>query len=182
MRQPDNDPRVIVLSGASGCGKSTVCQRIVTLAQRRGHTVRGVLTLSRLRAGRKVGLDVQDIATGAVQPLAEADCPADGPSTGRFHFHAHGIAWGNQLLRGITACELLLIDELGPLELLHEQGWVAGLETLRSAVYQRAIVVVRPVLVARLAARLENIAMLTVEVTVANRDDLPARILGIKKS
>ncbi len=74
------------------------------------------------------------------------------------------------------------IDELGPLELLHEQGWVAGLETLRSAVYQRAIVVVRPVLVARLTARLENIAMLTVEVTVANRNDLPARILGIKKS
>ena len=182
MKLIGDHPRVIVLSGASGSGKSTVCRRLVALAQPLGLEIGGVLTLPRIENGRTIGLDVQDIVSGAVQPLAEAASPTDGPSTGRFNFHARGIAGGNQLLRSTSGCEWLVIDELGPLELLHEQGWVVGLEVLNHGAYGRAVVVVRAALVARFAELLRSTPFLSIEVTTDNRDNLPAQILGTKKS
>ena len=43
--------------------------------------------------------------------------------------------------------DLLVIDEIGPLELLHGEGWTAALPLLNSPVYRVGLVVIRPELV-----------------------------------
>lgn len=41
-------------------------------------------------------------------------------------------------------CDLLIVDELGPLEFNRGEGWIAGLTAVDSGSYQSALVVIRP--------------------------------------
>jgi nucleoside-triphosphatase len=173
-----------VLSGESGCGKTTLCAQVVSLARAQGLAVAGLLTPPRLVNGRRVGLEVEDIRTGQRRPLADAAAesrpgsmgPTDGPATEGWHFHADGLAWGTSVLRHATPCDLLVVDELGPLELVRDQGWRIGLDVLRAGGYRLAIVVVRPALVPSLQARLDNVELPILIVTSANRDTLLGHI------
>jgi nucleoside-triphosphatase THEP1 len=136
--------RIVVISGERGCGKTTLCRRVVELARARGLTVGGVLTHPRFVGGRKVGLVVEDLQSGSRCPLAEREDSTDGPSTGRWHFHAAGLDLGAQALAWAAPCELLIVDELGPLELERGEGWAVAMGTLAAGCYRLALVVVRP--------------------------------------
>ncbi len=180
-------PTIVILSGESGCGKTTLCTRIVAMTRARGLAVAGVVTPPRLTDGGKVGLDVEDIRSGQRRPLAEAYAEshpsiagaAAGPRMGSWQFYADGLAWGAMLLRLATPCDLLVIDELGPLELLQGQGWTVGLEILRGSHYRMALVTVRPGLLPHLRKRLDPGEPITLTMTRANRDALPAHIIAL---
>lgn len=172
-------PSVVILSGESGSGKTTVCVRVVALARVQGLDVAGVLTLPRLAGDCKVGLEVEDIRTGRRRPLAEHIGAADGPATEGWHFHTDGLAWGAMILRHAKPCDLLVIDELGPLELLRDEGWTASFDLLRARCYRLALVVVRPSLVPHVCERLGGVEPLVLAVTEANRDALPGEILDL---
>ncbi|MEJ2554715.1 MAG: nucleoside-triphosphatase [Anaerolineae bacterium] len=177
----------MILSGESGCGKTNICTRIVAMTRARGLAVTGVVTLPRLVDGRKVGLDVEDIRSGRRRPLAEAYAESDpsiagattGPSTGSWQFYADGLAWGAMLLRRATPCDLLVIDELGPLELLQGEGWTVGLEILGSSRYRMALVTVRPGLLPQFQEQLAPREPIILTVTRVNRDALPAHIIAL---
>ena len=170
---------MVILSGECGSGKTTICTRVVALARARGLGVAGVLTLPRLAGGCKVGLDVEEIRTSQRRPLAERVGTTDGPATERWHFHADGLAWGTMVLRRATPCDLLVIDELGPLELAQGQGWTVGLDLLLASRYRLALVAVRPALLLRFRERLGGVEPLTLAVTKANRDALPGAITAL---
>jgi nucleoside-triphosphatase THEP1 len=140
-------PEVLALTGASSSGKTTACRRIVDHARANGLQVAGLLTPSgRSADGDKVSLEVEDIKTGERRPLAERTATPEGPKTENWRFHAEGLAWGNDILLHATPADLLLIDELGPLELLRGGGWTSAIEVLRAGAYRLALVVVRPAL------------------------------------
>jgi len=173
------EPTIVILSGKSGCGKTTLCAQVAALARARGLAVAGVLTPPRLVNGRKVGLDVIDLRTGQRRPLAEAVAATDGPATGSWHFHAAGLAWGTLVLRRATPCDLLVVDELGPLGLLRGQGWTVGLDLLRAGRYRLALVVVRPELLARLPELLDRVQPLSLTMTEVNRDAVFEQITAL---
>jgi nucleoside-triphosphatase THEP1 len=177
--QPEPEgPRVLLLSGPAGCGKTTVCVKVIELARARGLAVAGLLTPPRQVEGRIVGLDVQNVWTGERRGLAEDGGPFDGPVLGRWHFHRDALAWGASVLGRIEACALLVIDEFGPLELSRGGGWVNGLALLRTRVYDLGLVVVRPSLVLQLRELLSGLEVQTLLVTESNRDQLPQDILS----
>jgi nucleoside-triphosphatase len=170
---------IVLLVGEPGGGKTTVCRRLCALAKEAGFVIAGVVTLPRTVLDEKVGLDVQDVRTGEVRALAESKRPADGPDVGDWHFHRSGLDWGADVLRAIRRCDLLVIDELGPLELVRGEGWQVGLRVLRSDVYDLAAVAIRPSLESRIREHLGGLQAVTLEVTMANRDALPARICAL---
>jgi len=86
-----------------------------------------------------------DLASGEQRPLASPRTSAsDGVLTDDWCFDAGSLDWGNQLLRRIEGARLVILDELGPLELTRGQGLLEGLKLLDRRECDMAVAVIRP--------------------------------------
>jgi nucleoside-triphosphatase THEP1 len=173
---------VILLCGPAGAGKSTVCARVVELARQAGLRVAGVISPPQIAPGaegQKTSIWVEDVLTGERRLLAVAAHLRQGlVQTKHWTFNAETLGWGSDVIARAVPCDLLVVDELGPLELERGEGWTVALEVLRGRAYQWALVVVRPELIAVMRARLEGMAVRAVVVSQENRDALPEQIAG----
>jgi nucleoside-triphosphatase THEP1 len=137
-----------IISGVQGSGKTTFCQALVDLARSVGWKVAGVLSPPVLVDGQKVGIDVVDLSTSQHKRLANTiDRGGGGPKTTCWAFDEEVLSWGNQVLGNILPCDLLVVDELGPLEFERGEGWLNGILAVSDGDYKLAVVVIRPGLV-----------------------------------
>lgn len=172
--------RLVALVGPPGCGKTTICGQVADLARGRGLRVGGILSpgVPGDPSGRRERL-VVDLSSGASRVLGRRRPVNAG--AGRWSLDEAALAWGGEMARrGAAGADVLIVDEVGPLELDEGRGWAGCVGLLREAVCPLAVVVVReaclPALRDRLgaaAARLE-----VVHVNAANRSMLPAHLLG----
>lgn len=171
--------RVVLLTGEREVGKTYLCQRVMNEARRRGFFCAGVLSPARHEAQQRVGITLVDVATGEERPLASADDGTQGLRWGRYRFVTSSLEWGTERLARATPCDLLVVDEVGPLEMELGKGLVNALDVLAGGRFSLALVVARPELVEELKARLEGRRLDILEVASSNRDELPARILSL---
>ena len=61
------------------------------------------------------------------------------------------------------ACDLLIVDELGPIELERGEGWQNGIAALNSGEYQAAVVVIRPELLDAASQLWPNASLITIQ-------------------
>jgi len=137
--------RILILSGSRQAGKTTFCQRMLSQARQAGWQVAGVVCPARFEGGQKVGIEVVDVRSGE-RCLLASQLPGEctGPTVGPWTFSTQALEWGNGVLQRATPCDLLVVDELGPLEFDQGQGFTAGFEALRSQLFRLALVVIRP--------------------------------------
>jgi len=135
-----------LVTGEIGCGKTTVCRRTLDLLRAQGIMPGGVLSPARLDAkGTKIGIDVLDVMTGERRPLARR-VPGGGETTGDYSFDERALAWANARLQAAVAAGpgLLVVDEIGPLELVRGGGLAALLKPLADPkAVPHALVIVR---------------------------------------
>lgn len=137
---------IILLTGDRGSGKTAVCHRLAHQARAAGWDVAGLLSPAVLDKGLKVAIDALDLRSGERRRLAHIRTAAPSPEelcTPAWCFDTATIAWGNQVLARATPCDLLIVDELGTLELERDQGWTAGIAAVNTNRYRQAWVVVR---------------------------------------
>jgi nucleoside-triphosphatase len=168
---------MVIITGPSGSGKTTLCRRILDLAQAYRLDCAGILSPARLGEGKKVGIDLFDVRQGSVRPLAEADEQPGPVRTTAYRFHAEALTLGAAVLRSATPCDLLLIDELGPLELVRGKGWVGALQVLRSGDFRLAVVVVRPALLDAFCAAVPAVDPHIIVLPAGRADELASEIL-----
>jgi len=145
--EPTN--RLVLITGQRGAGKTSWCMNLTRLARQLGLQPVGLLSPPVFRDGRKISIDLLDIATGERRRLAERRIEerADerlAVQTANWRFDAEVLCWGNRILEQIQDNDLLILDELGPLELLDEKGLTAGLKTVDERRYRLGCVVARP--------------------------------------
>jgi len=134
-----------VISGPRQAGKTSFCRRIAELARQAGWDVAGLLSPAQFEQEIKTGILAEDLRTGIVQPLASITRQnQDDLAFGDWYFHRRTLEWGNRVLAISLPCDLLIVDELGPLELTHHMGWQVALDILPRAAYRLALVVIRP--------------------------------------
>jgi nucleoside-triphosphatase len=141
---------VYLLTAPSGAGKTTFCRSLADQARAAGWDVAGILSPPVFENGEKVGIRAQDLRTNETRNLAIAASTYNiRPLTfdlvlGQWLFSPAALAWGNQILQTSPPCDLLIIDELGPLEFLRGQGWQTAFEIILLGEYKAAVVIVRP--------------------------------------
>lgn len=150
-----NAPPLWLVSGPRGAGKTTFCRLLVGRARAAGREVAGLLSPAVVEAGVKTGILVEDVRSGETRHLASAvRQPPFDLQWGRWFFDRAVLDWGNRLLTACLPCDLLIVDELGPLELVRGEGWRAALEVLARPGFRLGLVVVRPELEDHFRARL----------------------------
>ncbi len=83
-----------------------------------------------------------------------------------------------QSLHASFPTEVFVLDELGPLELIHGRGWIDVLTLLRKEKYNIALLVVRPTLLTEAIHQLPEDIYTVVYITPENRDALRERLLA----
>lgn len=157
----------IIITGESGSGKTQFCAWVVN-SLRQGDLqrvdIRGILSPALMRRRVKAGIQAVNLLTYEHKNLAEPNDGDDGPiSTKRWSFDPRVIAWCNAVLSEATPCDVLVIDELGPLEFESSEGFLAGLEAVERGEYKLALIVVRPHLIDLAMERWPDARVLNVE-------------------
>jgi nucleoside-triphosphatase THEP1 len=169
-----------LLTGPIGIGKTTVAERVVGLARQKGLACGGLLAPALTDScGVKAGIWGIDVLTGERHVLARTDRELDGPQVGVYSFDAAMLAWAITVMeRAIDHCDLLIVDEIGKLELWSNAGLVPILPRLAGGEVNRSLVVVRELLLAELQGRLGQVEQVVFEVNPGNRDQLPPTVLA----
>ena len=163
-------PEITLLTGQIQSGKTSLCLEVVKAARQAGFQLGGLISPGVFEAGMKTGIDILDISSGERRRLADRlESGSAAISTRRWSFLPEAVAWGNEILAGAVPCDLLIIDELGPLEFLRGEGWLEGFHAVRSHEYQAALLVIRPSLLQEALDRWEA-------ARIVNLDD-PAELL-----
>jgi nucleoside-triphosphatase len=145
LDSPNFSPEIILVSGWRGVGKTTLCLRLIEAARSAAWDVAGLASPARVEGSEKTGILVDELRTGQRRLLASRlEGELHGARLGPWTFDDSIFEWGNQALRSSIPCNMLVIDELGPLEFDRSQGWYAGFQVLDSKSYDLAVVVIRP--------------------------------------
>ena len=148
------NPKIILLTGEIESGKTNLCLEIAELARESGIKVAGLVSPAVFDCGAKTAIDVQDLLTGERHRLAELrDVAETKLETKRWSFFPEIVSWGNQVLQRAIPCDLLIIDELGPLEFNRAQGWFEAFKVIETGKFQVAFLVIRPSLVQQASSR-----------------------------
>ncbi|HSR33302.1 MAG TPA: nucleoside-triphosphatase [Anaerolineae bacterium] len=179
--------RVGLLTGPVGVGKTTVAERVIGLAMRQGLECAGLLAPAMLnRCGQKAGIWGVDVRTGERRILARTDRDLDGPSIGPYSFDGTALSWATGLVEAACtapdpadprSCDLLVVDEIGKLELWRGIGLAPVLPRLAAGQVHRSLIVVRDSLLAELQARLGSVDQVVFQVREENRGTLAPHIL-----
>lgn len=167
---------VLLLTGQIGCGKSTVAARVAALAEAHGLRCDGLLCPARLDdQGRKVGIDGLRLGTGERRPLADRDLSQSGLRCGIWRFEPGAMEWMLAALMDAIRRrpDVLVVDEIGPMELLENRGLAPVIPELKAGKVPLAVVLVRRAFLAALVERLAGCKVQVYEVTEATRDALP---------
>lgn len=161
-------PQIMIVTGEIGGGKTSWCTALIEHVRAGGYRAAGLLCPGVFKDGRKVAVDVVDLVSQEKRRLAARTAAYDTSSpTPNWKFDPAVLAWGNQVLAAIEQTDLLMIDELGPLELLKGKGWQAGIQLLERGDFKVACVVVRRELLNVMIARFPN-AVIATELTREN--------------
>jgi nucleoside-triphosphatase THEP1 len=168
-----------LLTGPVGVGKTTVAERVVGLARRQGLLCGGLLAPAMMNAcGQKAGIWGVNISGGERRILARTDRALDGPAVGPYSFDEAALAWATGVVdSAIGTCELLVVDEIGKLELERGLGLAPILPRLAAGQAPRSLVLVRDYLLTKLQGRLESVEWMVFEVSEQNRGELPPHVL-----
>jgi len=114
---------------------------LVSAWRQSGKDVRGILAHRVMEGGRVIGYDLEVIGEEAHSVLARKK-GIGLEKAGPFTFSDEGLARGRQALRNAVSAEIVLVDEIGPLE-LRGGGWAGEIEELLRESKALVILVVR---------------------------------------
>lgn len=122
---------IFIITGEVGSGKTTRLGELTTELRQMGIHMAGFLSLRNLQHGERTGYTLVNIRDGSEHLFASTGAHAGWPRYGRFFFNPKALAEGEKIIKKAIEqkSRLVLIDEVGPLE-LEGNGWAEMLDLL----------------------------------------------------
>jgi len=156
--------RMVIVTGPTDGGKTEAVLALGERLQSGGVPVAGFVQIGERESGRKVGFKLRDIATGEEAELAVHAERKDGDFGTRFRFLDEGFQLGREALARVQPGGVVIVDELGPVELRGAGHMPAVQRAIKAPAIAGAVVVVRRPLVPALLAALEASDAVVVDV------------------
>jgi len=108
----------IFLTGEPGCGKTTAIKKISETLTSHGRKVGGIISREIRERSVRVGFNLEDLSTHETGILAHVS-QNDGPTVGKYRVNMADIqrVGVSAIKRAIVDADVILVDELGPMEL-----------------------------------------------------------------
>ncbi|MBN2322446.1 MAG: hypothetical protein JXQ30_01830 [Spirochaetes bacterium] len=175
------DRPALILTGEIGIGKTTACRKAVQNASGRGFSAGGVLTPPIYVDGKKTGFFAEDLRTGERWVLGTRDSGAavEGPVYGIYRFSIDGFKRAYEALKTavVERCGLIVLDEIGPLEIVHKKGFFRILGPLFDVKHAYLLLVVRPSLVEDVKKLLGERKTELFTADIETRDSIPDKLV-----
>ena len=170
--------RLIFVTGRPGIGKTSVLLRAVDTLKKRGYKVGGMISREVREGGVRVGFEVVDFYTEQRGWLAHVNQPV-GPQVSKYRVNLSDLnaIGANSILTAVAKADMVVVDEIGPMELFSYAFKEAVFQAVRShkpmlgTIHHRA----RDPLITAIKAR-EDAEIL--EVTYENRENLHNTIIS----
>jgi nucleoside-triphosphatase len=110
--------RLILITGRPGTGKTTALLKTAEKLHARGYKVGGMISREIRENGIRVGFEILDYASRRRGWLAHTRQPV-GPQIGRYRVNIDSLnsVGATAILKAIENTDVVLIDEIGPMEL-----------------------------------------------------------------
>jgi len=169
--------RVLLLTGSPGVGKTTVLIKAVSTLKKGGCCVGGMISQEVCESGTRVGFEILDLNSGRSGWLAHVN-QRSGPQVGKYRVNMEDLylIGAKAIADAVETCDVIAIDEIGPMELFSEKFKEATRKALESRKPVLAVVhwKARDKLIDEAKER-EDSEIFTV--TQENRDKLPEIIV-----
>ncbi len=108
-----------LITGPPGVGKSTLISRVTLRLKSRGIIIGGCTTGEKRVGGVRVGFEVKDLTNGGTGELASTTAKL-GPRVGKYRVNLSDLAsvGAKGLSDAADVSEIIVIDEIGPMELV----------------------------------------------------------------
>ncbi|MDP8024108.1 MAG: NTPase [Nitrososphaeria archaeon] len=171
---------VYVITGPPGIGKTTALVKLVKMLRNAGVEVDGFYSVEVKEKGERKGFSFVDVVTGETAELASLS--GDGIRFGRYRVKVKNIDEfvPRVIHRAAEYAEVIVIDEIGPMELFSGSFRKAVEELLKTD--KAVIAVVHRSFSHDLMKEILKSAKATVEVTESNRDSVPEQLYEMLKS
>jgi nucleoside-triphosphatase len=114
-------------------GKTTVLTKTVDALKAEGYTVGGMISREVREGGIRVGFEIHDLTSGRRGWLAHVN-QKSGPQIGKYHVNIQDLnsVGAEAILAAVENCNVIAIDEIGPMELFSEKFKEATRKALES--------------------------------------------------
>jgi len=166
----------LLLTGAPGVGKTTVTAKTADALKAKGISVGGMISREVREDNVRVGFEIIDLTNGKHGWLAHVN-QKSGPQVGKYHVSLQDLEnIGVQaIMEALEKCDVIVIDEIGPMELYSQKFKQAVKQALESKKLVLAVVhgKARDPLITGAKQR-DDMEIFTV--TLANREILPEEL------
>lgn len=110
--------RIWLLTGEPGSGKTTALMKVVNAVKAKGYSIGGVVAVEKRVRGVRVGFEVVDLRSGSRDVLASVEQKM-GPRVGKYRVNLKALSdlAAKALTEAIEYCDLIVCDEMGPMEM-----------------------------------------------------------------
>lgn len=114
--------RIFLLTGSPGVGKTTLLLKVVEALRAKGYSVGGMISREVRSGGTRIGFEILDLNTGKSGWLAHIN-QKTGPKVGKYRVNMEDLekVGVEAILKAVKECDVIAVDEIGPMELFSEK-------------------------------------------------------------
>lgn len=124
---------IFILTGPVDSGKTTFLKRVIEKLKKQKVKMDGFLSEAIVKDQEKIGYDLVDLGDGKSVPFIRKSGQQDWQRIGPYFFIPEGLSRAKKIILRSREAEILVVDEIGPLELSKQGLW----DVLEQVIFQR---------------------------------------------